>query len=76
VVIRGVAEGGSCMATPGGTVQGVAKRILKKNYFLCSTDFKLLREINRNSLNNCNFLKFIVSVRLATVITHPGCQKT
>ena len=69
MAIRSVAEGWSCVVTPGGTVQGVAKRIFKKKYFLCSTDIKLLSKIKRNSLNNCDFLKYIMSLRVATVIT-------
>jgi hypothetical protein len=35
----------------------------KKNYFLCSTIFKLSRQIIGNSINYCDFLKFVVSVR-------------
>jgi hypothetical protein len=43
------------VATPGGTVQGVAKK--KIDFFLCSTDFKLLSKIKINSPNNCDFFK-------------------
>jgi len=32
----------------------------KKNNFLCSTNFKLLRQIKENSINNCEFLSFII----------------
>lgn len=50
--------------------------VLNKNYFRRSTNVKLLTRIKGNSVNNCNFLKFVISVRATkVVVTCPGGQK-
>ena len=38
---------------------------------MSSTDFKLLSKLQENSINNCVFLKFIISVARWPVITRP-----
>jgi hypothetical protein len=47
----------SGVVAPGSTDQGMAKRIflIKKIYFLCSTNFKLLSHIKGNSKKGCDF---------------------
>jgi hypothetical protein len=37
----------------------------EKNYFMRSTNFKLLSQIKGNSVNVCDFIKFIISYRVS-----------
>jgi hypothetical protein len=54
---RGVARGGtSCSIAPGGRVGSKMKTLNKKNHFLCSTIFKIMRKIG-SSINNSYFRK-------------------
>jgi hypothetical protein len=48
---------GRVVATPGVGGQGVAKQIseMKKLYFLCSTNFKLLSPKEGNSVDYCEY---------------------
>jgi hypothetical protein len=48
----------------------------KKINFLCSTNFKFLRQIKENSINNCEFLNFIIFSVTALVIACCRHQKT
>jgi hypothetical protein len=69
----------SGVATPGSGVQGAAKwvfQIKEEKDFLCSNNFKLLRQINGNSINDYGFLMFVILSGAAIVIAWDGCQKT
>ena len=70
---EGGGEGTSGAATPGGRAQGAAKLILEKQKCVICTQ-KMLNFWNK--MNKCNFLRFIISVRVAIVLTHPRCQET
>ena len=48
---------------------------VKKCYFVCSTDFKLLTQIKGNSVNNCDFLSPYFLLWVVIVIIHPGAKK-
>ena len=47
-----------------GMVKGAANWMsyMRRIYYLCSTNLKLLSQIKRNSINDWNFFKFIISV--------------
>jgi hypothetical protein len=49
----------------------------EKSDFLCSKMFKLLNQIKGNSINKCDFFKFIIHLGgVAILIPQPGCQKS
>jgi len=48
----------------------------EKINFLCSTNFKFLRQMKEDSINNCEFLNFIIFSVAALVIACPTHQKT
>jgi hypothetical protein len=43
--------------------------------FLHSTNFKLLLQIEANSIKYCDFSKFIIPVQTIVFISRPGCPK-
>jgi hypothetical protein len=65
----GVDEGVSGAAAPGGRIQGVANfteriNILNEQFWFSGIkNFKLMSQLKSSSINGCDFLKTMISVR-------------
>ena len=67
-VLKGVTGGGGLCHRPGQ--QAVYFKL--KQLASCTQKFKLLSKINGILLNNCNFVKFIISLRVGILFIGPG----